>query len=256
MVEFLYTDNYTTVPLEQVQPPASPSNSAKRRKTTLKRKRQASSSSAVIETNDVENAEAIASTEEDLTIHIKVYILGDKYDIPSLKKHVVKKFRERIIRHSSTPLLFESIILLYENTQEFDRDLKEVMLERVHEKRHLMALEDNFCDMLRNCPNFATDLIIYETQRQSIERVVFRCERKSCMAEGLFIPCKECGGLVGEPSCFLKVPATLADFEYYCTTNGCQMSFFLGEVECDVCQQPDKVQVVGFQIKVSEYAEL
>lgn len=71
------------------------------------------------------------SDEGPLLVNANMYIVGDKYDITSLKEHAVSKFKEVVDEQWNRPSFSASIAYLYENSVDTDRELKDVIMEVV-----------------------------------------------------------------------------------------------------------------------------
>jgi len=78
-----------------------------------------------------------------LLAHTRMYIIGDKYDIPGLKKLSAKIYGSQVLRDSGTPSFTASLELMFKETVEKDRDLKDVAMEFLIENaRHFLARDD------------------------------------------------------------------------------------------------------------------
>jgi hypothetical protein len=65
----------------------------------------------------------------DLIVHTRVYISAEKWDIPALKNLAAKKFEDALLLEGETSSFAESLRLMFEETPENDRLLKDVALK-------------------------------------------------------------------------------------------------------------------------------
>lgn len=68
-----------------------------------------------------------------LVSHAKMYALGDKYGIPSLKVLALARYKASAKHHWNTADFADSIPIIYRSTLDLDKDLREAAVEVVHE---------------------------------------------------------------------------------------------------------------------------
>jgi hypothetical protein len=69
------------------------------------------------------------TASQALIVNTKVYISAEKWDIPALKKLAVKKFEDALPKKGKLSSFAESLRLMFEETPESDRLLKNVALK-------------------------------------------------------------------------------------------------------------------------------
>lgn len=94
-----------------------------------------------------------------LIINAKVYIIADKNDILALKQWAAKKYKDVLEDAWNSPIFIESIRLIYDNTIEMDRILRDVVVREV--KKHARDLIDReeFVDLYKSQPDFAIEVL-------------------------------------------------------------------------------------------------
>lgn len=167
MVEFLYHAIYT-ISSKRIQEPESPVNPAKRRKLTANK--DTSKDAEKVGDDDA------SATPQSLVTHVRMYIIGEKYDIPSLKDYAAKGYFRTVPLHWKTPYFVQSIPLLYENTMPKDMSLKNIMLEFANFHRTVLAQRPEFVNILEICPAFGVDLFKFTAQYPDTRRVAYCCE--------------------------------------------------------------------------------
>ena len=103
-------------------------------------------------------------------MHVKMYILGDKYDIPLLRNAAKERFINTIeCNHKTMNIsLIESV---YEGTSEGDTGLREPVIKFA--LSHIRRLKESFLfdEMMQKLPDFTYDLC------QALIHMVSRCPR-------------------------------------------------------------------------------
>ena len=96
-----------------------------------------------------------------LVTNAKMYILGNKYDINSLKEVATRKYREMIRDQWYKDTLVESAELVYANIDNDKDPLKDIIVEAIHSIHQLPQLlkRDDFVELLRNNGNIAFDIL-------------------------------------------------------------------------------------------------
>lgn len=197
MIKFLYTDTYedgndstatATItdptiaakmsqftaerPQDVQSQPKSPQNSTP----------QSSASTRASKT--VEPAEAVL-------INTKVYIIGDKYDIQPLKDLAAKKYGEALPNHWNSAPFVASLKLVYEETLENDRPLKDLAVKTA--AKHAKELTDRgeFASLCKENAEITFDVL-----KASLIRLCRRCETADYVNRHTFAGinyCNNCG---------------------------------------------------------------
>jgi hypothetical protein len=96
-----------------------------------------------------------------LLINAKTYIIGDKYDIISLKEWAVTKYKEVLPATWNSTFFIESARLIFENTPESDLMLREVIIQKVTENAKALFDHSEFVALLQSHGDFATEVLRY-----------------------------------------------------------------------------------------------
>ena len=143
MIDFLYCLDYDDHRLDtKGQPPASgPHNS-------IPPPVQGGTDSipAVDEATVAEQPTGLNSVS--LLINAKTYIIADKYDIHSLKEWAVTKYKEVLPATWNSTSFVESARLIYENTLDNDRMLREVIIQKASENVKALFGRGEFVELL------------------------------------------------------------------------------------------------------------
>jgi hypothetical protein len=94
-----------------------------------------------------------------LLINAKVYIIADKYDIHSLKEWAVTKYKEVLPATWNSTSFVESARLIYENTVDSDRMLREVIIRKASENVKALFDRGEFVELLRSHSEFAIEVL-------------------------------------------------------------------------------------------------
>ncbi|KAE8446182.1 hypothetical protein EG329_012407 [Mollisiaceae sp. DMI_Dod_QoI] len=110
------------------------------------------------ETFDDEASTNEVSEDSHLTIYTKVYVLAEKYDIPSLKELATSKFKKAVAPEWNPDSLATSLELMYTELPDSDLMLKKVAIEAASE--HIGELVDRaeFESMCKKYPGVAFDI--------------------------------------------------------------------------------------------------
>lgn len=94
------------------------------------------------------------------TLHAKMYIMGDKYDIPTLRVTAKQNFEELSDRHAHQLALIPLIQLVYEGTSAGDSGLRTTIINLILRFRRLDDLKEIplFDNIMQNQPEFTYDL--------------------------------------------------------------------------------------------------
>jgi hypothetical protein len=106
-----------------------------------------------------EMAQSPSWSEKSLLVNVQLYIIADKYDIGALKKRVTEKFTEVVGQLWDTPSFRASAKLLYDNTLQSDRLLRDVIAETA--KKNILNLIDkpDFEELMVNHGDLAVDVL-------------------------------------------------------------------------------------------------
>jgi len=94
-----------------------------------------------------------------LVTNAKVYILGDKYDIPSLKDVAARKYQEIIKDMWNHHTFGESAKIVYDNIVSENDALKKAIVEVITENKSQLLKRDDFISVLRSNGDIAADLL-------------------------------------------------------------------------------------------------
>ena len=101
-----------------------------------------------------------------LIVHAKLYIFGDKYDIPSLKELASRNYRQIVATQWNTKAFPESAEIIYNNIA-VERDvLKDVIYENARNNISTLINVPGFEGMLRRTNDFAADILISLIQKK------------------------------------------------------------------------------------------
>ncbi|KAE8446175.1 hypothetical protein EG329_012400 [Mollisiaceae sp. DMI_Dod_QoI] len=103
-----------------------------------------------------------------LMFNVKMYIAGDRYEIPRLKELATKKYQACVAQHWNNSTFSEAALHLWDNTVESDRQLRVAVIEASH--KHLGKLLDRgeFVDLMKSHGDFCLD-IVKMTQGRSLD---------------------------------------------------------------------------------------
>lgn len=140
-MDFLYRLDYDDHRFEMIQPQGS--------------------TESILAVNDTaaeveQPAEVSASS---LLVNAKTYIIGDKYDILSLKEWAVTKYKEVLPATWNSTSFIESARLIFENTPESDLMLREVIIQKAAENAKALFGHSEFVALLQSHGDFATEVL-------------------------------------------------------------------------------------------------
>src|ERR1700733_9373338 len=101
-----------------------------------------------------------------LIVHARLYILGDKYDIPSLKELASRYYGEIVATQWNTKAFPESAEIIYNNIVVERDKLKDVIYEKATSNISTLISEPGFESLLRRTNDFAADILISFIQTQ------------------------------------------------------------------------------------------
>jgi len=94
-----------------------------------------------------------------LVTNAKVYILGDKYDIPALKVVAARMYQAVAGDQRYRRTFTESLKLVYENTPAKKDKLRDVVVEAARENLAGLMARRDFRDLLQQNPEIALDIL-------------------------------------------------------------------------------------------------
>lgn len=94
-----------------------------------------------------------------LVILVKVYITADKYDIPALSQLSKSKYELLLPQHWNSAALSSSLRLLFDETREEDRLLKEVAIHFASTKMSELIERMDFIDLVRENGEIGLELL-------------------------------------------------------------------------------------------------
>jgi hypothetical protein len=94
-----------------------------------------------------------------LVTNAKVYILGDKYDITSLRDAASRKYKEKLKDMWNHHTFAESAKIIYDNIVSENDALKEAIIEVIVKNMSQLLKRDDFLSTLRSNGDIATDLL-------------------------------------------------------------------------------------------------
>jgi hypothetical protein len=98
-------------------------------------------------------------TRGPLVTNAKVYILGDKYDISSLKKVAVRKYREVVKDRRNNDTFAESAKMVYANIITDQDELKDAIIEAARTKISQLLERGEFVSLLKSNGDMACDIL-------------------------------------------------------------------------------------------------
>lgn len=94
-----------------------------------------------------------------LLINAKVYIIAEKYDIQALKELACAKYKEVWQKSWNSAHFTESASLVYENTVEEDKMLRDVIVKAASDNIKALLDRGEFVELLKSYGDFATDIL-------------------------------------------------------------------------------------------------
>ena len=106
-----------------------------------------------------------------LVINAQVYIIADKYDVQELKEQAAAKYKEVLPRSWNSSAFTDSARMIYENTPETDRTLRNVIVQGASENAKKLLDRGEFIDLLKSHGALAADILkrvlLMPTERKS-----------------------------------------------------------------------------------------
>jgi hypothetical protein len=89
-----------------------------------------------------------------LITNAKVYIIADKYDVQALKNWAATKYEEVLPKSWNNSAFTESARIIYDNTPETDRILRDVIVQGASENIDGLLDRGKFVDLLKSHGTF------------------------------------------------------------------------------------------------------
>ncbi|TAQ87236.1 hypothetical protein B7494_g4422 [Chlorociboria aeruginascens] len=118
-------------------------------------------------------AEKLEDKASALLFNTKVYIIADKYDIPVLKTLAKAKYERSIISHWNTPTFSEAAKLLWENTMDDDRLLRNVVIDAATANLDDLLDRGEFKELLVWDGQFGLDIFLTTTSTPTHPSLIF-----------------------------------------------------------------------------------
>ena len=109
-----------------------------------------------------------------LHVHAQMYSLGDKYDLPGLKKDAVRRFIGDIAipgdKKCETLTLLSVIPIIYTTTPDSDRSLRDLVARHIFQRYRTASKHFNKeLDTALELPQFAGDIVVLDRNRPAID---------------------------------------------------------------------------------------
>jgi hypothetical protein len=144
-----------------------------------------------IYTQDYDDGKNRPSTTSEangaLLTNVKVYILGDKYDIQPMKVLAAKKYEALVPEQWNTPSFADSLKLLYDQTLDSDRMMKDMAIKIAGDHATKQADRTEFLDLCQARGDIAYDVLKFTMDAMytgTPGSVVKRCPNISCGSNG------------------------------------------------------------------------
>ncbi len=100
-----------------------------------------------------------------LLVNAKLYIIAEKYEIQALKELACTKYQQVLPETWNTSVFAESARLVYDNTVETDRMLRDIIVEVASNNAKTLLDRGEFVDLLKSNGGLATEIM-----RKAIDR--------------------------------------------------------------------------------------
>ncbi|TVY40304.1 hypothetical protein LOCC1_G005411 [Lachnellula occidentalis] len=102
---------------------------------------------------------ATETASNETLLHTKVYVLAEKYDVPALKTLASQHFKTCLPRNVLTNAFVESLEIIFTQTPETDRLLKDIALEFVGKNYRRLSNIAEFIDLCKQNGDVAGEVI-------------------------------------------------------------------------------------------------
>ncbi|KAG0646411.1 Kelch repeat and BTB domain-containing 5, partial [Hyphodiscus hymeniophilus] len=103
--------------------------------------------------------DSFVGTSQALLLNAKVYVMAEKFDIPELKKLATVKYEAAVPIDWNSEAMAASINVVYEETPQSDRSLKEVMIKAAGEHARYLLERSEFLSLCTQSNDVCLDLL-------------------------------------------------------------------------------------------------
>lgn len=104
---------------------------------------------------------AIDVTASELVLHVDVYMLAEKYDIPLLKTLALNKFETTVQEHWESDHLLVATRIAYESEIENHREMQNAILNTYIAHSQVLLDKENVRGLLKELPYLCYDLVMH-----------------------------------------------------------------------------------------------
>lgn len=94
-----------------------------------------------------------------LMFNVKMYVAGDKYDIPGLRALATKKFQDCVKDYWNSKAFSEAALYLWEDTVESDRELRDVFIASANQNIDALLDRGEFTNLMKMHGDFCCDIV-------------------------------------------------------------------------------------------------
>lgn len=105
------------------------------------------------------------SDDSDLLLHVKVYALAEKYDIPPLKELSLSKFEEAVRKYWKSDHFSNAAREAYTSTVQEDEGMRTAVVKTFYAHEELLDKE-HMRELLQELPQLTYDLLIHHHKRK------------------------------------------------------------------------------------------
>ncbi|TVY20480.1 hypothetical protein LARI1_G001840, partial [Lachnellula arida] len=149
LVQFFYTGDFTIESIQLFDTPPSKVNKNMDVALQSVEEVEVVEGGAVREVGEDYQMERTQIPSEPLITVVKVYIMADKYDVPALKKLATTKYRDLLQTEWESESFSQSLELLFDQTMESDRMLKDVAIAFAGGKAQELMDREDFVSMIK-----------------------------------------------------------------------------------------------------------
>jgi hypothetical protein len=165
MIKFLYKDSYedgnesTATAATTGSTTAAKTSEAKGKKAQKVQSQRKTPQTSTPQSSTSTEASKTVESAEAVLINTKVYIIGDKYDIQPLKDLAAKKYGEALLNHWNSAPFVASLKLVYEETLENDRPLKDLAVKTAAKHAKELTDRDDFASLCKENAEITFDVL-------------------------------------------------------------------------------------------------
>ncbi|KAF4452563.1 Protein roadkill [Fusarium austroafricanum] len=111
----------------------------------------------------------------EMVFDAQVYQIADKYGVSALKEFAKLKFGDAIEAGWKMDDFPVAINVVYTTTPSDDRGLRDLTVETSHKNLDILTRRDCFCQILRETPDFAADLVPFICGRSAADMKSYKC---------------------------------------------------------------------------------